>query len=441
MITMTQANMREYACILNFENESSLLLSSPSPSSSRCSSLEAPEKLSDRVLSHFLLPRNVDDCQSTGTTIMTECFSADEPCVYQPSAADDNTSVHRGTGCYATPASPDDDHATLPDGIDNINHEQRLDNHDEHHQSDDTKNLESEEQHPDNEETEQQPPTTTSSRGDDDDEEQQATAPPPRCKCEYVSECSLNAGDANAPLRKCVSHIFGRNKSCTRIIPDHLWVWYCRKHYQRVKYRQGDWVMKQCELIMETLRRLREWNGVESYRIRRRKREQKRQLKLLEQANSDHSHADHPTTTTTTITTRDEASNNKNINHNNNNKKPKRSPVNKPSPIESEKIQQFLDQTLTLDETDAFVHMIYEDLKEKIKHDQETYRQEDGDRKKRRDAKQRLREVTFPDLEILPNFKPSVVGAARANVDGAAKNDNGKLARVSKKGGVKKLTT
>ena len=26
-------------------------------------------------------------------------------------------------------------------------------------------------------------------------------------------------------------YIFGRNKSCTKLCPDHLWVHYCRKHY------------------------------------------------------------------------------------------------------------------------------------------------------------------------------------------------------------------
>lgn len=26
-------------------------------------------------------------------------------------------------------------------------------------------------------------------------------------------------------------YIFGRNKSCTKLCPDHVWVHYCRKHY------------------------------------------------------------------------------------------------------------------------------------------------------------------------------------------------------------------
>lgn len=435
MITMTQTTMRPYTCILNPENESSLLLSLTSASSSRCSSpLEAPEKLSDRVLSHFILPRSADVCLSDlDTMAMTECFSADESSLYQPPAADDELLSRPGAGCYATPASPGDDHAASSSGADNVN------NHEQHHEQQQqlsgVEDLMTEEQHH-CDETEQRP-STHHSTGNGADHEA-AEPDPPRCKCEYVSECSLNAGDANAPLRKCVSHIFGRNKSCTRTIPNHLWVWYCRKHYQRVKYRQGDWVMKQCELIMETLRRLREWNGVEAYHISRRKREQKRAQGVSGRANPNHSG---PSSTNATTTTNNNNTNNTNTTGGegvSTKKKAKRSPVNKPSPIVSEKIQQFLDKTLSLDETDAFVHMIYEDLKERIKHDQETYHKEESDRKKRRDAKQRLREVTFPDLEILPLFKESV--EARATVNRAKNSNKVGLRRVNKKGGVKKLT-
>ena len=40
--------------------------------------------------------------------------------------------------------------------------------------------------------------------------------------------------------RKVVSHIFGRNKACTRKLPENLWILWCRKHYQRFKYRAED---------------------------------------------------------------------------------------------------------------------------------------------------------------------------------------------------------
>ena len=40
--------------------------------------------------------------------------------------------------------------------------------------------------------------------------------------------------------RKVVSHIFGRNKACTRKLPENLWRLWCRKHYQRFKYRAED---------------------------------------------------------------------------------------------------------------------------------------------------------------------------------------------------------
>ena len=47
--------------------------------------------------------------------------------------------------------------------------------------------------------------------------------------CMHIDNC-----DTQAPYRKAISHIFGRNKLCTRSIPDFVWVHYCRKHYQRM---------------------------------------------------------------------------------------------------------------------------------------------------------------------------------------------------------------
>ena len=45
-------------------------------------------------------------------------------------------------------------------------------------------------------------------------------------------------------------HVFGRNKRCTHQIPDDCWIKYCRKHYQRQKYRcPSDWFETQLLLI------------------------------------------------------------------------------------------------------------------------------------------------------------------------------------------------
>ena len=56
--------------------------------------------------------------------------------------------------------------------------------------------------------------------------------------------------------RKVVSHFFGRNKKCTRQLPDESWVKYCRKHYQRLRYRSGNdhmWHENQLTLVRQQL--------------------------------------------------------------------------------------------------------------------------------------------------------------------------------------------
>ncbi|KAK4680380.1 hypothetical protein QC764_212600 [Podospora pseudoanserina] len=54
-------------------------------------------------------------------------------------------------------------------------------------------------------------------------------------ECSVMTPCTLP--DAKINMRKSMSHIFGRNKSCTRAVPDHVWLMVCRKHYQRARYR------------------------------------------------------------------------------------------------------------------------------------------------------------------------------------------------------------
>lgn len=101
--------------------------------------------------------------------------------------------------------------------------------------------------------------------------------------CMFSTTC-----DTGSPLRKAVSHMFGRNKMCTRRIPNHIWVWYCRKHYQRARYRNAiEWARTlQYDLISRQINRLEEWSKenhragvpgtVKDYRLAVRKREQRR---------------------------------------------------------------------------------------------------------------------------------------------------------------------
>jgi hypothetical protein len=100
--------------------------------------------------------------------------------------------------------------------------------------------------------------------------------------CMYIADC-----DTGSQLRKAISHIFGRNKMCTRLIPPSVWVHYCRKHYQRSRYRNPkEFAKLQCDLVQLQIRRVHEW-GLENEKNARpgvvkdwglavRKREQKR---------------------------------------------------------------------------------------------------------------------------------------------------------------------
>lgn len=74
--------------------------------------------------------------------------------------------------------------------------------------------------------------------------------------CEMVCHCNTGA-----PARKCISHIFGRNKKCTRLVPPHVWVHSCRKHYQRARYRNAvEWAAIQCILVNNQVVRIQAWS-------------------------------------------------------------------------------------------------------------------------------------------------------------------------------------
>jgi len=100
--------------------------------------------------------------------------------------------------------------------------------------------------------------------------------------CMYITDC-----DTGSAMRKAVSHIFGRNKMCTRMIPPRIWVYYCRKHYQRSRYRNPkEYCKVQCDLVQEQIHRITDWSDanrkigapgvVMNWSLVIRKREQKR---------------------------------------------------------------------------------------------------------------------------------------------------------------------
>lgn len=89
--------------------------------------------------------------------------------------------------------------------------------------------------------------------------------------CTAIAECVANSGDH----RKVVSHIFGRNKICTSQIPSECWIFYCRKHYQRHRFRAKEtgWKRTQFDIIKRQLARLDTWGGVIDWEIALRKKE------------------------------------------------------------------------------------------------------------------------------------------------------------------------
>jgi hypothetical protein len=100
--------------------------------------------------------------------------------------------------------------------------------------------------------------------------------------CMFTPDCNTGA-----VRRKVISHMFGRNKLCTRMIPTHVWVHYCRKHYQRVRYRNGvEYSKLQVGLVLDQVKRVQAWSDenkansrpgvVRDWSLSIRKREQKR---------------------------------------------------------------------------------------------------------------------------------------------------------------------
>ncbi|KAL6866234.1 hypothetical protein ACO1O0_002341 [Amphichorda felina] len=93
--------------------------------------------------------------------------------------------------------------------------------------------------------------------------------------------------DTGAQLRKAISHFFGRNKSCTLKIPPQVWVYYCRKHYQRIRYRNSkDYGLIQIDLVKTQVEMLQSWSQknqesghgrhIRDWALALRKREQER---------------------------------------------------------------------------------------------------------------------------------------------------------------------
>ena len=86
--------------------------------------------------------------------------------------------------------------------------------------------------------------------------------------------CQANDGDgcylASTDHRKVVSQYFGRNKRCTQLLTDDLWLVWCRKHYQQRRYnlqQEGTWHLKKLELIRVQIERFEKRTKIHSWDI------------------------------------------------------------------------------------------------------------------------------------------------------------------------------
>ena len=74
--------------------------------------------------------------------------------------------------------------------------------------------------------------------------------------CTRYPDCNLIA-----PPRKVISHFFGRNKICTLLFPQCAWLWCCRKHYQRCRYRDKENTeVTQMDYVVRQLKKFDEWS-------------------------------------------------------------------------------------------------------------------------------------------------------------------------------------
>ena len=87
-----------------------------------------------------------------------------------------------------------------------------------------------------------------------------------QCQANDRDGCYLESTDH----RKVVSQYFGRNKRCTQLLDDELWLVWCRKHYQQRRYnlqQEGIWHLKKLELIRVQIERFEESKRVAGWDI------------------------------------------------------------------------------------------------------------------------------------------------------------------------------
>ncbi|KAJ5306088.1 hypothetical protein N7508_005103 [Penicillium antarcticum] len=243
--------------------------------------------------------------------------------------------------------------------------------------------------------------------------------------CEFSAPCRMRPSPDGMHWRKVVSHVFGRNKASTKLFPQYVWVHYCRKHYQRARYRADQWPFTQCDLLLESLNRMESWGGVENFELILRRREQLRvenepsvhgdELQASGGRNASKSRREPRTSLALTAPQRSR-------------KHP--TAINAPVPLWLRGLVGKSKSFTNIRETIEHVRSYLGDLRKEEREEQMSLTMSPSvtlsprhaaGKSRKRPAKstgfrnnQRLQasRVRFPDVEILPTFKPWVVEAA-----------------------------
>lgn len=195
--------------------------------------------------------------------------------------------------------------------------------------------------------------------------------------CEYSTPCPMSTGSEGVYFRKVVSHLFGRNKTSTKLFPNHIWVYYCRRHYQRARYRAEQWPFVQAELLLQTLERMEEWGQVESFELRLRRRETLRA---------------HPEQTTTTGCTTNG----------------RRRPITISAPVPS-----WLHAEVGKDKTFNDIRRIVERIRAYLAQVQQDEAPKTDTKGTARNTACRSSSLHFPDIEFLPIFRRQFLKEAK----------------------------
>lgn len=278
---------------------------------------------------------------------------------------------------------------------------------------------------------------------------QEQTQEPP---CEFTHPCTTSttslSGSANASgsgsgsgsgshPRKLISHIFGRNKTSTKLFPSTVWVHYCRKHYQRARYRSRAWSFTQCELLLDSLGRMEAWGGVESFEVVLRRREMERLSsaeqrqgsgkkgtgRALRKGRRGGGGGGEASACTSTGASGEEYGDDEEESDDGGRRR-RRKPRIKACPVPGW-LRAETGPGKSFAEIRAMVERIREDLTE----------QQHRLTQKTKGTGKSKEQVLFPDIEILPTFRSWVLEQATADGENTSKKS-----RVSRKGAVQKGT-